>query len=168
MKITHISGFQLNFVINAGHSDLTLTTHGEVVGVGCDEWQFWRSKKGDRLNGLFYEKIVSGFNILQQLSLFTNQLRFVVGHHLVEDVVASFIRKLECHSRLLQQIYKCCWQVTAWPILNSSNLYILWGLWLTCLNISTSQFASCAEMDSDEFTLFGTMEFLTSLHMGNV
>ena len=29
---------------------------------------------------------------------------------------------------------------------------------LTCLNISTSQFASCAEMDSDEFTLFGTKE----------
>lgn len=37
LKVTHISGFQLNFVINAGHSDLTLAAHGEVVGVGCDE-----------------------------------------------------------------------------------------------------------------------------------
>ena len=26
---------------------------------------------------------------------------------------------------------------------------------LTCLNISTSQFATSIEMDSDEFTLFG-------------
>lgn len=53
-------------------------------------------------------KNVRKFITVQQLSLFTNQLGFVVGHHLVEDVVASFIRKLECHSRLLQQIYKCC------------------------------------------------------------
>lgn len=53
VKITHISGFQLNFVINAGHSDLTLTAHGEVVGVGCDEWQFWRSKEGHKVNRLF-------------------------------------------------------------------------------------------------------------------
>ena len=36
----------------------------------------------------------------------TNDLRLVVGHHLVEDVVASLIWQLECHSRLLQQIYK--------------------------------------------------------------
>ncbi len=41
VKITHISGFQLNFVVNAGHSDLTLAAHGEVVGVGCDERHFW-------------------------------------------------------------------------------------------------------------------------------
>lgn len=34
---THIGGFQLNFVVNAGHSDLTLAAHGEVVGVGRDE-----------------------------------------------------------------------------------------------------------------------------------
>ena len=46
MKITHICGFQLNFVINAGHSDLTHATHGEVVGVGCDECLVWISKKG--------------------------------------------------------------------------------------------------------------------------
>jgi len=35
----------------------------------------------------------------------TNNLRLVVGHHLEEDVVASLIRKLECHSRLFQQVY---------------------------------------------------------------
>ena len=40
VNITHISGFQLNFVINAGHSDLTLAAHGEVVGVGGDERHF--------------------------------------------------------------------------------------------------------------------------------
>lgn len=47
--------------------------------------------------------------------LLTDQLRFVVGHHLVEDVVASLIRKLECHSRLLQQVYQSGLTVTAWP-----------------------------------------------------
>lgn len=36
-KITHVSGFQLNFVINTGYSDLTLADHGEVIWVGCDE-----------------------------------------------------------------------------------------------------------------------------------
>lgn len=36
-EFTYISGFQLNFVINTGYSDLTLAAHGEVVGVGCDE-----------------------------------------------------------------------------------------------------------------------------------
>ncbi|KAF3841852.1 hypothetical protein F7725_023803 [Dissostichus mawsoni] len=40
LKITHIRGFQLHFVINAGHNDLTHATHGEVVGVGCEECQF--------------------------------------------------------------------------------------------------------------------------------
>lgn len=63
------------------------------------------------------------FIIVQNLSLFTDKLRFVVGHHLVEDVVASFIRKLECHSRLLQQIWKCCSEVTIWLVLHSSYLY---------------------------------------------
>ena len=43
------------------------------------------------------------FSLLHHL---TNDLRFVVGHHLIEDVVASLGRKLECHSGLLQQIYK--------------------------------------------------------------
>ena len=33
----HISSIQLLFVINAGHSDVTLTAHGEVVGVAGDE-----------------------------------------------------------------------------------------------------------------------------------
>ena len=42
--ITHISGFQLNYVINAGDSDLTHADQGEVVGVGCDEWRLWRLK----------------------------------------------------------------------------------------------------------------------------
>ena len=124
-------------------------------------------KGGDMLNKWFPIKPKRSFNIVQQPSLFTNQLRFVVGHHLVEDVVASFIGKLECHSRLLQQIYKCYSYVKAWPILIANHFYVLWELWLTCLNISTSQFASCAEMDSDEFTLF-RIEELTSLHMGNV
>lgn len=41
---------------------------------------------------------------VQILNLFTNQLRYVGGHHLIEDVVAPLSRKLECHSRLLQQI----------------------------------------------------------------
>lgn len=45
LLVTHISGFQLNFVIDAGHSDLTLTTHGEVVGVGRDERYFYLKKK---------------------------------------------------------------------------------------------------------------------------
>lgn len=82
-------------------------------------------KWDDKFNRLLYMKTVSRFNIVQELRLFTNQLRFVVGHHLVEDVVASFIRKLECHSRLLQQIYKCGSEVTAWPILHSNLLYVL-------------------------------------------
>lgn len=45
-------------------------------------------------------------NILFLLSLkcLTNNLRFVVGHHLVEDVVASLIGQLEAHSGLLQQV----------------------------------------------------------------
>lgn len=47
---------------------------------------------------------------------FTNKLWFVIGHHLIEDVVASLIRKLECHSRLLQQIWKCHSQVTVSPV----------------------------------------------------
>ena len=38
--LTHICGIQLFIVIDAGHSDLTLTTHGEVVGVGGDERHF--------------------------------------------------------------------------------------------------------------------------------
>lgn len=29
----------------------------------------------------------------------------MASHYLIEDVVASLFRQLECHSRLLQQIY---------------------------------------------------------------
>ena len=43
--ISHICGVQLFFVINAGHSDMTLTAHGEVIGVGCDEAHFCRGGK---------------------------------------------------------------------------------------------------------------------------
>ena len=38
--MTHISSIQLSFIINAGHCDLTLTAHGEVIGVGGDERHF--------------------------------------------------------------------------------------------------------------------------------
>ena len=40
----------------------------------------------------------------ESLQCLTNKLRFVVGHHLVEDVVASLIRQLETYSGLLQQV----------------------------------------------------------------
>lgn len=82
--------------------------------------------------------------------VFTNQLRLVIGHHLVEDMVAPFIGKLECHSGLLQQICQSGLTVTTWPDcgLNAPP----WAL-LTCLDISTGQFAGCAKMNSDEFTL---------------
>lgn len=93
--ITYISGFQLNFVINAGHSNMTLAAHGEVVGVGCKECQLCRSERVDKLIRSLQNKTVNKFKTFQQLNLFTNQLRFVVGHNLVEDVVASFIGKLE-------------------------------------------------------------------------
>ena len=36
---------------------------------------------------------------------------------------------------------------------------------LTCLNISTGQFTRCAEMDSDEFTLFDRAQFVASLYI---
>ena len=60
--ITHICGFQLNFVINAGHSDLTLAAHGEVIGVGCDKCQICRSERVDKLIRLLQNKTVSKFN----------------------------------------------------------------------------------------------------------
>ena len=43
--ISHICGVQLFFIINAGHSDLTLTAHGKVIGVACDEAHFCRGRK---------------------------------------------------------------------------------------------------------------------------
>ncbi len=52
VKLTYISGFQLNFVINAGHSDLTHAAHGEVVGVGCNERHFWKLKRSHKISRL--------------------------------------------------------------------------------------------------------------------
>lgn len=100
--LTHISSNQLLFIINACHCDLTLTAHGEVIGVGGDERHFCKIRA---------EHLLCSFTILHlqlhalnKICASTNQLRLVVGHHLVEDVVASLIWKLECHSRFLQQI----------------------------------------------------------------
>lgn len=99
------------------------------------------------------------WNVLAPLQkVFTNQLGLVIGHHLVEDMVASFIGKLECHSRLLQQICQRALTVTIWP--NCGSYAPPWAL-LTCLNISTGQFAGCAKMNSDEFTLL--METRTNM-----
>lgn len=39
---THISGQQLLFVVDAGHGNLPLTYHGEVIRVGRDEEHLWR------------------------------------------------------------------------------------------------------------------------------
>jgi len=57
---------------------------------------------------IFYKcKTLIRLKQLQYLILLTKELWYVAGHHLVEDMVASLFLKLECHSRLLQQIYKC-------------------------------------------------------------
>ena len=62
-------------------------------------------KKGEHVRTFVSMK--TGYNV-HPLNLLTKYLRDVAGHHLEEDVVASFIRKLVCHSGLLQQIYKYC------------------------------------------------------------
>ena len=89
----------------------------------------------------------------------------MVGHHLVEDVIASLIGKLECHSGFLQQIFmvlkyyyyvlihiKRSKPIMRPPIMRV-NLLLFGYKILTRLNVSTGQFTSCTEMDSDEFTL---------------
>lgn len=41
---THVSGQQFLFVIDAGHGNLPMTYHGEVIRVGCDEEHLWRGE----------------------------------------------------------------------------------------------------------------------------
>ena len=89
----------------------------------------------------------------------------MVGHHLEEDVVTSLCSKLVGDSGLLQQIWMGLYitrvrrseykylNVIVKLRLRLCNLSSV-NFILTCLNISTGQFTRCAEMDSDEFTLF--------------
>lgn len=44
-EATHVCGHQLLFVVNAGHTDLPLTYHGEVIWVCCYEKHFCREKQ---------------------------------------------------------------------------------------------------------------------------
>lgn len=83
-------------------------------------WLWWgtflKMKKGEMFNTLFKMRISNQLDIMKQQILLTDQFGFVVCHHLVEDVVASLIRKLECHSRLLQQVCKDCLVVWGFPL----------------------------------------------------
>jgi len=70
-------------------------------------------------------------------------------HDLVEDVVGTLQGLLGDDTGLLQQICN-----VESIMLESKSLRFSKGKWkLTGLNISTSQFTSGAEVDTDEFTL---------------
>lgn len=96
-EAAHVCGQQLLIVVNALHGDLTLADRGEVVGICGDEKHLWiEEKKGLPL-------------VLKDIPLKcphpTDELGFVSGHDLVEDVVAPLLRQLERHSGLLQQVW---------------------------------------------------------------
>lgn len=52
-EIAHICGQQLFVVVDAGHRDLPLAYHGEVIRVCCYEKHLWREKHKDLLTGTF-------------------------------------------------------------------------------------------------------------------
>lgn len=98
-NLTHVRGHQLLAVIDAGHRDLPLANEWVVEGVGGDEESLWMEDDVSVKSDLIHR---ARFNIYGDLPDVTYQLRFLVGHDLVENMVTPLCGQLKRYSGFFQ------------------------------------------------------------------